>query len=286
MLRFSVLTKHYFRLIAFAGKYDRIYHKNGVYEIMMWLWIIATAVAYFIKGLCGFANTLVFTSILGFGSNNVNISPVELVLGYPTNFILTWKNRKYLRARVYLPLIALVLAGSVAGALMLKNIDARLIKIIFGMAVIFIGIEMLFHEIHTNSKRNTSGQGTVSENTVGLRVFLIVVGILSGVLCGLFGVGALLTAYVSRVTDSNDSFKANISAVFIAENTFRIVVYSVLGIINVSCLKQALVLIPFMLVGLFCGMKSSQLLDEHIVKRIVIGLLILSGIVLVIKNVV
>lgn len=177
MLRFSVLTKHYFRLIAFAGKYDRIYHKNGVYEIMMWLWIIATAVAYFIKGLCGFANTLVFTSILGFGSNNVNISPVELVLGYPTNFILTWKNRKYLRARVYLPLIALVLAGSVAGALMLKNIDARLIKIIFGMAVIFIGIEMLFHEIHTNSKRNTYGQGTVSENTVGLRVFLIVVGI-------------------------------------------------------------------------------------------------------------
>lgn len=260
--------------------------KNGAYEIMMWLWIIATVVAYFIKGLCGFANTLVFTSILGFGSNNVNISPVELVLGYPTNFILTWRNRKHLRAKVCLPLIALVLAGSVAGAFMLKNIDARLIKIIFGIAVILIGIEMLFHEIHTNSKKNTSGRAAVSENTAGLRGFLIVVGILSGVLCGLFGVGALLAAYVSRVTDSNDSFKANISAVFIAENTFRIVVYSVLGIINVSCLKQALMLLPFMLVGLFCGMKSSQLLDEHIVKRIVIALLILSGIVLVIKNVV
>lgn len=39
----------------------------------MWLWIVATIVAFFIKGLCGFANTLVFTSILGFGVNNVNI---------------------------------------------------------------------------------------------------------------------------------------------------------------------------------------------------------------------
>ena len=33
----------------------------------MYLWIIAAVGAYFIKGLCGFANTLVFTSILSFG---------------------------------------------------------------------------------------------------------------------------------------------------------------------------------------------------------------------------
>ena len=62
----------------------------------MTLWIIATLCAFFIKGLCGFANTLVFTSILGFGVANVNISPVELLLGYPTNLILTWNNRKKL----------------------------------------------------------------------------------------------------------------------------------------------------------------------------------------------
>ena len=30
----------------------------------MILWIIAAICAFFIKGLCGFANTLVFTSIL------------------------------------------------------------------------------------------------------------------------------------------------------------------------------------------------------------------------------
>ncbi len=44
----------------------------------MWLWILATIVAFYIKGLCGFANTLVFTSILGFGTNNINISPIEV----------------------------------------------------------------------------------------------------------------------------------------------------------------------------------------------------------------
>ena len=49
----------------------------------MYLWIIAAVAAYFIKGLCGFANTLVFTSILSFGASNSNISPIDLLLGYP-----------------------------------------------------------------------------------------------------------------------------------------------------------------------------------------------------------
>lgn len=77
----------------------------------MYLWIIAAVAAYFIKGLCGFANTLVFTSILSFGASNSNISPIDLLLGYPTSLILTWKNRKSLDPKVYLPLAALVLAA-------------------------------------------------------------------------------------------------------------------------------------------------------------------------------
>ena len=48
---------------------------------MIW-WIAATICAFFVKGLCGFANTLVFTTVMSFGMSNRNISPVELLLGY------------------------------------------------------------------------------------------------------------------------------------------------------------------------------------------------------------
>ena len=108
----------------------------------MLLWIIATLVAFFVKGLCGFANTLVFTSIMGFGANNVAISPIELMLGYPANFILTLKNRKKLNPKVFIPLAIMVLAGSVPGAFLLKNVNATYIKIVFGVVIVF-GIEML-----------------------------------------------------------------------------------------------------------------------------------------------
>ncbi len=238
----------------------------------MVLWVIAAFAAFFVKGLCGFANTLVFTSILGFGVANVNISPVELLLGYPTNMILTWENRKQLKASVYLPLVVLVLGGSIPGAFLLKNINTQVLKIVFGAVVVFIGIEMFFREYRSSKMKES-------------KLLLGVIGLLSGLLCGLFGIGALLAAYVGRVTNTADEFKANISSVFIAENTFRIIMYSLIGVITPDALKHALLLFPVMLAGLFAGMKSARVLDEKLVRKLVIFLLVISGAVLIINNI-
>lgn len=78
------------------------------------------------------------------------------------------------------------------------------------------------------------------------------------VLCGLFGVGALLAVYITRMTDNNEEFKCNISAVFLVENTFRIVVYLILGVFTIASLKQALMMFPFMFIGLFAGMRLTE----------------------------
>lgn len=90
---------------------------------------------------------------------------------------------------------------------------------------------------------------------------------------------------MGRVTQSSDEFKANLSAVFIVDSIFRTVLYCTVGVITLSSLKMSLTLMPFAIAGVFAGMKSSLVLDEKIVKKLVIILLILSGIVLVIKNI-
>lgn len=233
--------------------------------------MIAAAAAYFIKGLCGFANTLVFTTILSFGVANVNISPIDLLLGYPANVLLTWQNRKKLDPKVYIPLSLLVLLGSIPGALLLKNVDTRVIKLIFGVIVCALGLEMLVRE-YSRKRTKTS------------RPVLILIGILSGVLCGLFGVGALLAAYVGRVTTENDSFKANISAVFIADNTFRILLYGILHVLTPDTAMMSLKLFPAALLGLLAGIKCSHLAEEKTARKITAVLLVLSGISLILKN--
>ena len=110
-----------------------------------------------------------------------------------------------------------------------------------------------------------------------------IIGVLSGILCGLYGIGALLGAYVNRVTDDSSSFKANICVVFFVENTLRIILYALWGIITLDILKQAIILMPLMLIGLVLGMLSGKLLDEKLVKKVVIVMLIISGISLLLS---
>lgn len=234
-------------------------------------WIVATICAFFIKGLCGFANTLVFSTILSFGNSNINISPVELILGYPTNIIVTWKERKSIDWKVCLPLAVLVLLGNLPGIFLLKNVDTQIVKIVFGFVIVGIGLEMFFREKQSRKLKQS-------------KLVLGFIGILSGILCGLYGIGALLAAYIGRVTDDSSSFKANICFVFIAENTFRIIMYAVMGILTQDIFKQAIILVPFMLLGLFLGMRSSKILNEKLVKKLVIVMLIVSGGALVWNN--
>ena len=147
-----------------------------IYKKMIW-WIIATICAFFVKGLCGFANTLVFTTILSFGNNNINISPVELLLGYPSNAILAWKEWRSIRWSICIPLAILVIVGSIPGIMFLKNSNTTTIKVIFGFVIIGIGIEMVLREIQAKKMKQS-------------KVVLGIIGCLSGLLCGLYGIGA------------------------------------------------------------------------------------------------
>lgn len=183
---------------------------------MFW-WIVATLCAFFVKGLCGFANTLVFSTILSFGNSSINITPVELLLGYPTNAILAWKERKSINWGMSIPLAILVLAGSIPGAYFLKTVHEEVVKTVLGFVIVFIGLEMLLRD-------RQSG------------------------------------------------------------NTFRVLMYIFCGIITLETAKQTLLLVPWMFIGLSTGMASSRGLNEKIVKKLVIVMLIVSGVALIINN--
>lgn len=243
----------------------------------MILWIAAAFAAFFIKGLCGFANTLVFNTILSFRGNNISISPVELVLGYPSNLIIAWHERKNIRPAVVLPIAAMVLAGSLPGVFLLKNTNVRLVKILFGAVVMLVGGEMLLRRPAGGLKKESSRKLL----TPGMLFF----GILSGILCGLYGVGAFLGAYLSRVTKGSGEFRANICAVFLIENTFRVILYALTGILTTGALLTALRLMPVMLLGLFAGIKAAAYLDEKVTAKLITVMLVVSGAALIATNV-
>lgn len=232
---------------------------------------LSVTAAYMVKGMCGFANTLVFGTLAGFFTDNVNISPVDLLLGYPSNLIIAWSERRGINPRVCVPLCLLVILGSIPGVFFLKVGDARVIKILFGFVVVLIGIELYFREKNASAKKSSP-------------LLMIVIGLLSGVLCGLFGVSALLVAYVSRTTSDQTQFRANNCVVFSAENTFRLLLYGFSGILTMETIKTSFCLLPFMLLGLWIGMFLQKRLPERQVKLSVIVLLVISGLSLIGNN--
>lgn len=249
----------------------------------MILWITAAFAGYFVKGICGFANTLVLTGILSFSADNVNITPVDLILSYGANAAMAFKERKHIKWRVALPLALLVLMGCLPGAFLLKTSNVNVIKIAAGGAIILAALVMLARNL--KAEKADKNAGIVQKDSIGSKLLTLFIAIVSGILSGLYGIGALMSVCVSRVTENSHQFKANMSLIFFAEGTFRIILYSCIGILNLQLLLRGLMLLPVSLAGLFCGMKLSGRIDESKAKYVVIFFLILSGIVLILNNI-
>lgn len=143
------------------------------------LMILAAVAAYFVKGMCGFANTLVFTSILSFGMDNVDITPTELLVAQPANYLMAWRERRHINWRIALPCAVMVVLGGIPGTFLLKSAGTQLVKLVLGGLIIFTGLHMLYREKHP-ARKPLSPLAAAGLN------------LLCGVFCGLYGIGALI----------------------------------------------------------------------------------------------
>ncbi|WMJ88221.1 sulfite exporter TauE/SafE family protein [Anaerocolumna sp. MB42-C2] len=236
------------------------------------LLFIFTLFAYFVKAITGFGNTLVMGSLFSFVTSNRFTTPIDLIFSIPTNIYIVWKERKNLSVKIVLPLSLMLLAGIIPGTFLLKVGTDWILKSILGIIIVGLGVEMLTRKSNENKVSKTNPAA------------LIVIGVLSGVLAGLYGIGALLVSYIIRTTDNKGQFRANICCVFLVDNVFRFFLYLFTGILNKEILHTAIILAPAVLIGMMIGVKVDAKMKEDNVKKSVITLLIISGTVLFIKS--
>lgn len=233
---------------------------------------ISTLLAYFVKSITGFGNTLVMGSLFSFVVSNRLTTPVDLIFSIPTNIYIAWRERKNISLRVVIPLSLMLLVGIIPGTFFLRVGNDRILKSILGIVVVGMALEMLTRKPTEKEKKKNSP------------IFLIIIGILSGVLAGLYGIGALLVAYISRTTNNKSEFRANICCVFLVDNVFRFFLYLFTGILNKEIFMLTLILSPAVILGMIIGVKVDSKMKEETVKKSVIALLIISGTVLLIKS--
>lgn len=237
---------------------------------------VATVLAFFVKGITGFGNTLVMSPLFSFFTTNKLITPVDLLLGLPANAYMAFRERRHISLKIVLPLTLMLIAGIIPAVFILKGGSDKVLKAMLGLAVVAIGVEM--------GLRKPVGAGEGARKTSP--ALLTAIGVISGFLCGLFGIGAPLVAYISRTTDSMGAFRANLCFVFLMENLFRLAIYSFSGIMTGEVLWLSLILLPAAALGLIIGMKVNLGLKPDIVKKAVITLMAISGTALFIANIV
>jgi len=234
---------------------------------------ISALFAYFIKGITGFGNTLVMGTLFSFMVSNRLTTPIDLILSIPTNIYIVWRERKNISMKIVIPLSLMLLAGIIPGTLLLKAGNDWILKSLLGVIIVGLAIEMMTRKPDKTCSRKTNP------------VFLIVIGILSGVMAGLYGIGALLVAYISRTTENKNQFRGNICCVFLADNIFRVILYLYTGILNKEIITMTLFLAPAVIIGMIIGVKADSNMKDDTVKKFTAALLVITGTVLCLKSI-
>lgn len=230
---------------------------------------VITFLGFFIKGVAGFGDPLITNPLLAMKLDNALISPMNLCYGWPLNVYTAWKNRKSIMFTEIIPMAISILVGVIPGTLLLKYASSWVLKAILGVLIMLIGIEMLTRDTSKPVKSNM--------------LVMIIVSFFSGVTAGLFGINLFFVAYIERTMKSKSAFKGNVTFIFFLENTFRIIVYIITGVMNFEIIKLALFGAPGVILGFIAGSKVDKKVSEKTMRLIIIILFMLSGLSVLVK---
>ena len=222
-----------------------------------------TSLGFIIKGLVGFGDPLVYTPLLSVALPNSTITPGMLPVSLVLNARVVWQNRDHFSPRLVLPIAAFVMLGIIPGTLLLRYGSPTVLKLLLGLVIIAMGVEMLTRK---------PGTGRPSA------LLRSVMSFLSGVTAGLFGIDLLFLAYLERVTQRREEFRSNVCFVFIFESVFRMILYLWNGMFNTQNLLLSLIALPASLLGMWVGALLDKRVSDRLSHRFIIYVFILGGI--------
>lgn len=111
------------------------------------------------------------------------------------------------------------------------------------------------------------------------------VGLVSGVLTGLFGTGGPpLILYYQLAGAPKAAFRGNLMAVFLLMTLVRVPSYVGFGLVTLPRLWSALLVLPAVLAGAFIGNRIHLRLEEATFRRLVSAALVVIGILLLLRR--
>ena len=229
-------------------------------------------VAQLVYVLFGFGSGLIAVGSLALLLPDItDVVVILLLVNLPAELLVALRSRREIRWRPIAVLGVGIGLGIPLGAWLLSTRDPSIILTILGFFLVAVGLVFLrlpAAGIHTPQQRYAPG-----------------VGLVSGVLTGLFGTGGpplIIWYYLS--TASKAAFRGNLMTIFLLMTFVRVPSYVLGGLVTTPRLWSTAALLPAVLLGAWLGHTLHVRISERTFRRAVSVLLIILGLVLLLKR--
>lgn len=233
-------------------------------EILLLLGV-AIFCGFFVQTLIGFAGSLVALPILLLGIKLPDAIAYVSIFYFFSSGYLVYKEWRNIDKNIILKLAWTSAIGVILGIIVLTYAKPVILQKALGVFIILYVAYLIFgkKELQLSSK---SG---------------LLFGILGGFFSGVFSTGGPLYVIAIRSTvEEVKIFRATMIAMLAVVTLVRVPTLAITGVLNLMHLKMSLFILPVFFLAQFAGNRLFTKIDEHFFKKLLLGLLSLSGVAL------
>ncbi len=241
--------------------------------MMYWIPLIlisfAGGVAHTLTGFgCGLIMMMVFPYLMPM----VQAAAMNSLIGGCLSASLIWKYRQHLKPDLLLKTAPIYLAVSVLTLQFVQKIDTRVMGLIFGIFLTALGLYYLL----------LSAKARLHENPVTL----IGCSVFSGMTSAMFGIGGpLMSLLFVEHYKTREEYAVNLQVLFVVSAIINTATRAIKGIVTASLIPTAAAGIAAILLGEQAGLHLAGKMKPETLKKMIYYMIILSGAVMIVRNI-
>jgi len=226
--------------------------------------MIIVLVAGFLQGLTSFGLSIVAIPLLIRIIPLQEVVPIIVVLALLTNALILTSAREEIKFKKFVPLVLMGILFLPVGAYSLKYLNPSYLKLCFGILITVFSLLLILKKTFPIKRE---------------KIGYIVTGSLSGFLNGSLSLsGPPVVLFLSNQGIDKGTFRANITLYFLILNVIAIMVFLATGLMNRAVGERIVYLAPALAVGVLAGIKVSKRLGDETFRKVVLILLLISGV--------
>ena len=238
-------------------------------------WIAAAIlIGYIVRGMSGFGAGLIAAPLLAFVLPIHAVVPTTGLLVFILFIFLTLRDRHSVIWRELKLLAPPTLAGVVAGLVLFRMLDNRLLLLMLGVFLIVYAAYMLAVHAFGLPEFRCSERWAMPLGFAGALVDTLFGG----------GGGTLVVIYMHARGIGRVEFRATVAMLWFIEMIARIVGYGIAGFYTRDVLILVVALLPVVWAGTWIGERLGNRVSQETFSRILAGMLLLSGVSLLFKS--